>query len=612
MAALKIFLDLGYLIRLLGWRSILIGLAMPIILTPMSKALAKKHRALQAKQTTAQSSLSSIITEALQSLHRIRLSSLEKFWERRLLEARTHEQESIWATTLQLEVLNLVSNLGPVMLASVSISMHALDAGYLSPSVAFASLSLFGNLQGVFRELPQKAAQLHKSWTSCQKLQQFLQEPDQVLSSIPSKLMYLDSSSLSWYGEEDSPRFELNDVTLVFPRGKLSIITGKVGSGKSLLLAALLDEASTRSGRIGKPPAGSSSEKQTIISGSTAFVSQPPWIDDCSVRENIVFGYDFDKERYDQVLRACALDRDLDSLSNGDLTKAGAGGSSLSGGQKCRVALARALYSPAEILVLEDVLGAVDTPIARWICNNALKGELADGRTIILATHRPELCLHSASYVVTVQNGTAVGTVSPITEPVPDTASNELPTLSMPSASQEEKAKMAEPTKSATTTTLNSSKPVLRSKLQILWAYMQASGGLQVYILSAFVTVSYRVISAANSWWLTKWKSSREDQDAATAYNVGVYLFLCAGSAVALSIQSLVFVRIGQAASNSLFNQIVRGILTATLRWIDTTPFGQIVQSLDHDMHTIDRLTAPELNGILSTCIHILFIITTR
>lgn len=108
-----------------------------------------------------------------------------------------------------------------------------------------------------------------------------------------------------------------------------------------------------------------------------SFVPQPPWIQDYSVKDNILFGYPFDQGRYKKLLQAGALNQDLHAFAGGDFAHAGtAQGSALSGGQNWRVALARALSSPAEILVLEDILGVIDAPIAIWICNHALSGEM--------------------------------------------------------------------------------------------------------------------------------------------------------------------------------------------------------------------------------------------
>lgn len=354
LAALKIFLDISYLSRLLGVRSLLIGSFFPVATTLLSKRLAQQHQALQRGQVASQRKNTSSLIEMLQTLHHIRLSSLEHFWNRRLLSSIADMQHHRWATTIALEKLNFFSNLGPILLASVAISVHAIESGQLSPAVAFTALSFFSNLQGIFAELPAKAATLHKSWISIQELQKFMAHPDQIRSAVVTDQVLLEAASLAWPGQSGSNKkasFQLTGVDLCFPKSELSVIVGPVGSGKSLLLCALLDEASVTAGRLGRPSVGDAVQNG-LLSGSTAYVAQPPWIDNCSIRDNIVFGFPFDQERYDRVLQACALNQDLESFADGDATIAGAGGSSLSGGQKWRVALARAFYFPAELLIL--------------------------------------------------------------------------------------------------------------------------------------------------------------------------------------------------------------------------------------------------------------------
>lgn len=608
MAAFKIFFDIFYLSRLLSVRSLVAGALFPIATTLLSKSLAQQHQALQKSQTASQRKTTAVITEMLQNLHHIRLSSLERFWHRRLLSTIADEQRSRWATSMALEKLNFFSSLGPILLASVSISVYALETGHLSPAIAFAALSFFSNLQGVFAQLPANAATLQKSWASVQDLQKYLQQPDQTNSAVETEDILFEEASLTWPGmsnKEEKLLFSLTDVTLRFPRNELSVITGKVGSGKSLLLAALLDEASITSGLFGRPNKGSQ-RADGIVTGSTAYVSQPPWIDNCSIRDNVVFGYPFDQKRYEMVLRGCALDQDLAALSNGDMTIAGAGGSSLSGGQKWRVALARAFYSPAEALILEDVLGAVDTPIASWICQHALTGEIATGRTVILATHRPEFCLAAARYAITVEGGTAIGKLQ---KPVPfkKTTSECMPpkphvtsTGAKEAASTEKRpARPPRPTQQS------------RSTSQIIMFYLK-SAGLQTYLFGVFITVCYQALNASHTWWLTRWTDNASGQHSATIWNVGHYILLSIAGVLALAFQSLVFATVGMAASKSLYQSIVQRVLAATLLWIDSTPFGQLFETIDTDMHIIDNLIAPALNGVLGTILQLGVIVTVR
>ncbi|OAA38516.1 ABC transporter-like protein [Beauveria brongniartii RCEF 3172] len=140
-----------------------------------------------------------------------------------------------------------------------------------------------------------------------------------------------------------------------------------------------------------------------------ALVSQPPWIQNSTVRNNILFGSVYDETRYRNAVSGCCLERDFSVLPNGDQTIAGLNGAVLSGGQKWRVALARELYSAAEILILDDVLSAVDTRVARQVFDHGIMGDLAKRRTIILVTHNPDAYLASAEYHVTIENGHVSG-----------------------------------------------------------------------------------------------------------------------------------------------------------------------------------------------------------
>jgi len=157
--------------------------------------------------------------------------------------------------------------------------------------------------------------------------------------------------------------FELRDINLKLAKGKLSVVTGPTASGKTALLMALLGEMDRTSGfqtipknpTIVSTPAPGSAPLQNAI----AYAAQTPWLQQQSIKDNIVFEYPFDKARYDAVVEACALLPDFKALEDGDDTEIGSKGVSLSGGQKARVALARAVYAPTEYLILDDIFSAV-------------------------------------------------------------------------------------------------------------------------------------------------------------------------------------------------------------------------------------------------------------
>lgn len=221
-----------------------------------------------------------------------------------------------------------------------------------------------------------------------------------------------DSSGGDGDGEED--RFCLRNINLEFVPGELNIVSGRTGSGKSLLLSAFLGEADLIGGKIEMPLAPPAEERfdsranpgNWILPTGVAYVPQIPWIENGTIKDNILFGLPLDKRRYSITLEACALEKDIEGLTDGDLTEIGANGINLSGGQRWRVSFARAAYSRAGILILEDIFSAVDYHVGKHILDNGLTGNLMRGRTRILVTHHLKLCLPQAAYTVVLSNGT--------------------------------------------------------------------------------------------------------------------------------------------------------------------------------------------------------------
>ncbi|OWB75745.1 hypothetical protein B5S31_g5709 [[Candida] boidinii] len=180
----------------------------------------------------------------------------------------------------------------------------------------------------------------------------------------------------------------LNNINLNIKNGEFVVITGLIGSGKSSLLNAI-------SGFMRR------SEGHVNVSGSLIFCGQP-WVQNTTVRENIIFGLPYDAEKYNKVLNACALESDLEILPAGDFTQVGERGITLSGGQKARINLARAVYASKDIILMDDVLSAVDAKVGKNIMNRCILGLLKDS-TRILATH--QLSLISQADKVIFLNG---------------------------------------------------------------------------------------------------------------------------------------------------------------------------------------------------------------
>ncbi|XP_053672383.1 ATP-binding cassette sub-family C member Sur [Anopheles nili] len=217
--------------------------------------------------------------------------------------------------------------------------------------------------------------------------------------------VFLKDARFGWTGDgdaaQDPARYTLHIEQLTVPKAKLTVIVGRSGSGKSSLLAALLKEINHLSGEL-------IWNKYSSI----AYVPQNPWLQNATIRENVLFGESFRPKRYDRVLRACALKPDLDLMPAGDGTEIGERGLKLSGGQRQRIAIARALYSSANVVILDDPLSALDTEVAMDVFEQGIHRMLArQKRTTILVTQKVQL-VHRADNIVVMHGGTVSATGS--------------------------------------------------------------------------------------------------------------------------------------------------------------------------------------------------------
>lgn len=167
-----------YLSRLMGFTTVSIGGTLPILAIWLSRRLSKNQRRAQTEHMEATEQTSRLVSEALRGLRQIRVSSMEPLWQDRIFAARNHNLAAAWRVSVHEEMVNLVATLGPVLFASVTISIYALKTGDFSPSVAFTSINLFGNLHAVIKQLPTRLASLHRARLSYAKLQLYFEQPE--------------------------------------------------------------------------------------------------------------------------------------------------------------------------------------------------------------------------------------------------------------------------------------------------------------------------------------------------------------------------------------------------------------------------------------------------
>lgn len=194
----------------------------------------------------------------------------------------------------------------------------------------------------------------------------------QLHSNNENVILHVQDLTCYWDKNLESPA--LQQVSFTVRRGELLAVIGPVGAGKSSLLSAVLGELPKDKGFIN-------------VTGRIAYVSQQPWVFSGTVRSNILFDKEYEKEKYEKVLKVCALKKDLELLANGDLTVIGDRGATLSGGQKARVNLARAVYQDADIYLLDDPLSAVDAEVGRHLFEKCICQALHQ-KISVLVTHQ--------------------------------------------------------------------------------------------------------------------------------------------------------------------------------------------------------------------------------
>lgn len=321
-----------------------------------------------------------ITSQFVEALRHLRWYGWQQHWLKQIMTARQYELNLWVVTQLWGRLIQLSNSLGSQLFPVFAFFAYTwLTDHNLSIDIIFPALQLFGKLDSSLREIPGLITDLLNAYVAVQRLEDFMAETDREKhdtdeSIEPSSIELIDCD-FAWPGNT-SP--VLRNLNLTFSTG-ISVIYGVVGGGKTALLQALLGELDKTSGT------------SRIPDEMMGYCAQTPWLQSMNIRDNILFSAPYDEERYYQVLDACSLLPDFAEFKHGDLSYIGENGIGLSGGQRARVALARAVYSKASILLLDDPLSALDFTTATRIVRKCFNGSLMKRRTVVLVTHRGEL-----------------------------------------------------------------------------------------------------------------------------------------------------------------------------------------------------------------------------
>ncbi|KAI9150839.1 ATP-dependent bile acid permease [Paramyrothecium foliicola] len=641
LAIFSIFLG-----KLIGWIPFGAGVLAALLMMPLSTWLSYLLVGRSEKLMELRDIKLSKISEAISGIRQIKFSALESKWEERILALRKMELTALRKYFYADTALFACSVLSPILWASTSLAVYVFINGNLLPSVAFVSIGMFSTLEVTLETLPELFMMGIDGMVSIRRINAYLKGSEISDEILDGPSVQMKNATISWpaYPEAaDKSRFVLRDINLSFPKGQLSVISGKSGEGKSLLAAAIIGEAELLKGSISIPKSPRPRHDTTIrsenwiIPGAIAYVGQMPWLESGSVRENILFGLPYVEARYDRVIKSCALSHDLAQLPDKSETDLGPNGVNLSGGQKWRVTLARAIYSRAEILVLEDVFSALDANVCRWILDEGLFGSLCESRTRILVTHSTDLVLPKARYHVEVVGGMANPIHLPdlVNETNQEPEQNSVPNPDQPLDDSNEG--LASNPSSVTLQYLMNKSHTSQSptrkfvldetrnrgnvKGDVYLTYLRNGGGLLLCAVCAFLFIAFEAGTIGRGWWLRIWTSQKTsdstkyDLFAAQVYmpqiyptqatpiqpfmqhnsqeNVNyylvIYIILSLAAALVGILRYIWIYYLSLKASRTLFSKLLFATLHAPLQWLDSVPAGRIINRFAADFNTIDQ-----------------------
>ena len=368
------------------------------VLIPVAGFAGKTLNSMRKDMMTMTDERIKCAAEVVNGIKTIKLYAWEDPYEERVLELRKREMRRIKSFVFASIANMFMFSANPVIVAVIVFSVYTYVGGQVSADIAFPTLALLNQLRFPLLMVPRQLVNIVQCRVALKRIKSFM-IAEEVVSPPPAiglggytplGTVKVEKASFTWDNGSSYSRPTLSNISLNIAPGQFCIVVGRVGSGKSSLLHALLGEMACVSGT-------------SSVVGSISYSAQDTWIRNSSVKENIIFGSEYDEERYQKVLECCCLNPDLAALPAGDMTEIGEKGVNLSGGQKHRVSLARSVYAMTDVVLLDDPISAVDAHVGQKIVDDCIFGLMSD-RTRILVTHQTQHAMR-ADVIVLMENG---------------------------------------------------------------------------------------------------------------------------------------------------------------------------------------------------------------
>jgi len=543
--------------------------------------------------------------EIIESIRLIKMYTWEKIFKERILKLREKEHQT-FVKIANINALGLnISNLAVYFSILVLCFVYIIFGGVLSSEKVYATIMVLTCLSTALSTSMQGKMGFVNFQLVVGRIEGLLgikgdlaveEDGDEEATQRTEETCTIGSTSVVFkdftgYWNRNKEKACLSNIDLVFKHGTLTAVIGKIGSGKSTFLLSFLKELPVTDGILS-------------FSGKIAYVEQDPVIFSGTFRENILFGREYDESLYRRVIADCNLLHDLERFSHGDQTRIGERGVNLSGGQKARISLARALYSQSEIYLLDDPFSALDSKVSRNIFDRVLKGEFLRSKTVILVTHHLHFA-KEADQVLLFQDGRieGKGTFEELEKlnnsllSVFKTDSNEKEGKENQSE-QDDKKKDSDNAVSKTEEKEALDKPA-QVTMQTYLQYLKAQGSFSIFsfIFLAFLSthglILYFIKTAGH--WAEDQNGFYQKGKTVEGFDSNSYLIKLL--IILILIFLVNFIKTSNlygymlSTNSTIHRRMLDAILRARVVFFDTNPIGRILNRFSSDLGLIDKNT---------------------
>ncbi|CAI8612535.1 unnamed protein product [Vicia faba] len=626
-SAVQLVLSIGILFGVVGIGA-LPGLVPLLICGFLNVPFARILQNCQSEFMIAQDERLRSTSEILNSMKIIKLQSWEEKFKNLVQSLR--DKEFVWLSKAQ--ILKAFGSflywMSPTVISAVVFLGCAVSkSAPLNAETIFTVLATLRNMGEPVRMVPEALSIMIQVKVSFDRLNNFLldeelsnDDSERKFKECPVNVVEIQDGNFIWDHESVSPT--LANVNLEIKWKHKIAVCGPVGSGKSSLLYAILGEIPKMSGTVN-------------VGGTFAYVSQSSWIQSGTVQDNILFGKPMDKTRYEKAIKACALDKDINDFSHGDLTEIGQRGINLSGGQKQRIQLARAVYNDADIYLLDDPFSAVDAHTAAILFNECVMTALRE-KTVILVTHQVEFLsevdtilvmeggkvIQSGSYESLLTAGTAFellvsahkDTITDLNQDNENKRGSEIEVLSNPQNSHGFYL-----TKNESEGEISSIKGPIGAQLtqeeekvignvgwKPFWDYINYSKGTSMLCFIMLAQFAFMALQTASTFWLA---IANEIPKVTNSSLIEIYALISFASAAFVYVRSYLTALLGLKASTAFFSSFTTSIFNAPMLFFDSTPVGRILTRASSDLSILDFDIPNSITFVASVALEILVII---